>query len=176
MNFRHVISLVVLTAAMLTTAVWLARAPVDKSHSAKVAALFGGAEAIDTLLYAEKVEAYRIGPYHDARPKALADYPILAGPVPVPKREASDVAAALASPRSYVWDTAKGCAPSFGVRLSFIWRTERIDVLLCFKCNILLVYYNSREMGYEDFDPIRPILVQAARASFPDDPVIRSLK
>ncbi|HEX5447330.1 MAG TPA: hypothetical protein VFW87_26180, partial [Pirellulales bacterium] len=83
--------------------------------------------------------------------------------------------AALASPKSYLWETVKGCLPEYGACLTFFRTDHRVDVLVCFECNVLLVAFDGTLSGGEDFDAIRPVLVRAAKAAFPADAVLQGL-
>ena len=140
-------------------------------------AMFGGDAGLATVARPEWVEAYRIGPPRPAtRSQEVNDYPIIAGPGRIATENANELSAALTSPKSYVWETAKGCEPEYGVCLSFFRGDNRVDVLLCFECNILLVAWNGSVTGGEDFDPVRPVLVRAVKAGFPADDVIQTLE
>ncbi len=99
-----------------------------------------------------------------------------AGPINVPDDEVSKLRAVLLDESTYGWEYAKGCIPDYGVRIQFQHDSDEVDVLLCFECNILLVYHNGKAVGGEDFDDGRPQLVEIAKAVFPDDEVIQSLK
>jgi len=145
----------------------------------RVADLFDGEAGLKTVTAADEVVAYRLAPLpveRQGRRTPLDEFEVLAGPVPLPAEHAGRVARALSSPGSYGWDYAKGCVPIYGVRFSFVRGGDRVDVLLCLQCDVLLVYRNGEIAGGEDFDPIRPILVRAAKAAFPDDEVIAGLK
>jgi hypothetical protein len=152
---------------------------VEALHARDVAVMFGGSDGFDVVRHPTKVEAYRLGrlpeglAWHHAKP---TDYPVLAGPVPVPARVASDVAAVLPPPRTFLpISFVKNCSPAYGVRLAVHRGADQVDVLLCYACGMLRVARNGVFTGDKDFDGVMPALVRAAKAVFPDDPVIRGL-
>jgi hypothetical protein len=167
-------------AAFVVIAALFAAAGIAWQASKRTALerLYGGPANLAIVARPTKVEAYRLGPLpleelsHDA---AVGAHPVLAGPVELPEADAVAVAAALSSADSYAWHFGKACMPRYGVRLSFVRGPDRVDVLLCFECDILAAWRNGQWLGYEDFDDARPVLVRAVRAAFPDDAEIQSL-
>jgi hypothetical protein len=146
-----------------------------------VAKLFGGRTGLSIVSHATRIEAFRLG---DPPPEKVKqefgaspfDYPVVAGPVAVPAKLADETITALRSPSSYGFDYAKACGwPIYGARLSFERDSDRVDVYLCFKCNVLTVCRDERIVGGEDFDDIRPVLVRTVKACFPQDGVIQAL-
>jgi hypothetical protein len=75
---------------------------------------------------------------------------------------------------SYSWLEEKNCTPDYGVRLRFTKGAETVEFLLCFECDHLQVTHNS-ESVQKDCDAARAALVQAIRAVFPTDNVIKNL-
>ena len=157
----------------------ISSARTQQEHADAVVSMFGGDESLAIVAHPEKVEAYRLGLLPegvDSGKATLADHPITAGPVEVPAAVGKDLARVLTSGESYGWEYAKTCGdPIYGVALSFHREADRIDVLFCFKCNVLGVQRNGSITGGEDFDPIRPILVRSIKPLFPGDAVIQSL-
>lgn len=169
--------------AVRATIIFLALAVVAFAAEAlyrarAVSQMFGGDAALDTVAHASRVEAFRLGPlpadvqWQDA---AREDYPVTSGPVDVPAPAAAEIAAALISKDSYRWHSIKLCMPNYGVRLSFYREADRVDVFLCFECDILGIAHNGRATGGEDFDDVRPVFVRASKKLFPDDPEIQGL-
>jgi hypothetical protein len=145
--------------------------------------MFGGEGGLAIVSHPSKVEACRLGPLPvrevgglQTRTTKPADYPILSGPVTVPTKIATELSSAFTSGDAYGWDYAKGCKPTYGVRLSFYRGGDQVDVLLCLNCKILIVARDGEFVGGEDFDPIWPIVVEAVTTIFPQDPAIQSLK
>jgi hypothetical protein len=178
---KYALSIVVVAiATVLATVYWsVSTARIQQEHTDAVVSMFGGAESLAIVAHPERVEAYRLGLLPegvDSGKATLADHPITAGPVEVPLAVAADFGRVLTSGESYGWGYAKGCgAPIYGVAVSFYRPAGRIDVLFCFKCNVLMVEHNGSITGGEDFDPIRPILVRSVKSLFPGDAVIQSL-
>ena len=139
------------------------------------AKLFGTGEAQDVIARPTKVRAYRLADNSFYQP-AVADYKTTAGPIDVDDAVARETSQLLVDVDSYLWDTAKGCEPIFGVRLEFTQGDKTADVFLCFECDILSVYYQGKPVGGEDFDRIQPQLVGIVKQIFPDDETIQSLK
>lgn len=167
--------LVAAAAAASLAAAWFVVETRFLSPQRRLAALFGGLGGLATVSKPDGVEAFRIGPPSEFD-HSLDDHPIIAGPVVVPRDIAGRISDVLASPDSYFWDAAKACEPTPGVRLSFRRADDRVDVLLCFECNILTVYRGGILTGGEDFDDVRPVLVRAAKVLFPEDEVIQTLE
>jgi hypothetical protein len=173
-------SLGILFIAVTLACVWLG----VKTHLKRMEArrrltiVFGSMEAATVVARPEKVTAYRVGtnpPWRSDTTPGIDDFPLTTGPVGVPAEFASNISAALVDPDSYGWNYAKPCIPQYGVRLVFDRGGDRVDVLLCFECDILAVAYNGTFTGGEDFDPVRPVFVRAVKAVFTNDRVIQGL-
>lgn len=140
--------------------------------------IFGGSTGVAVLRGADRVEVFRIGKLPDEfywQDAVVADYPVLDGPIAVPASDAKQLASILGDPESYIWNSAKGCATRPGVRLDFIRGDDRLQILLCFECDILENFLNAKKVGGEDFDNVRSHLVRIVRPLLPNDPVIQSL-
>ncbi|HEX3601370.1 MAG TPA: hypothetical protein VHU84_14560 [Lacipirellulaceae bacterium] len=152
------------------------------SPDSRVNRLFGGSvlvgpSGVDVVRKPIHVEAYRLGPVpedKDGQILKLSEYPDISSGVPVMPDAAKRLADILLDPASYSWQRRKACIPRYGVRLHFQLEKESVDVLLCFECNLLAVYYRGVVSG-ADFDPARPALVREIRQLFPDDPAIKGL-
>lgn len=131
--------------------------------------LYGGLKGFVVLHTPERVEAFRLSHTTGEEPT------VTAGPVKVDQKVVKQLVSALSARQSYGWEYGKGCIPVWGVRLSFYRHNDRIDILLCFDCDILRVSLNGKPIEHEDFDPIRPQLVRAMKAIFPNDPVVQNL-
>lgn len=173
-----ILSCLLATAAVAGTTSYVAYARVEAAED-RVAKMFGGRDGLKALTAPDKVEAYRLRPLPQemqGRRTPLTKFPILSGPVAVPKESTDKIARTLLSDESYEWESAKGCLPYYGVRLSFTRSDDQVDVLLCFQCDVLLVYRNGKITGGEDFDAIRHVLVRTVKPLFPDDKVVQGLK
>jgi hypothetical protein len=172
--------LVIAALALLLIAAGLAAVCVDwDDRSEQLAAMFGGEDALETVRHPLRVEAYRLGrpPAEiDNREADPSDYPVVAGPVQLPKSLAEESSRALLSQGTYGWIGVKGCGPPvYGAQMTFLRGPDRIDVFFCFSCNFLLVRRNGRITGGEDFDDSRAVFVRAVKAAFPTDEVIQGL-
>jgi hypothetical protein len=177
MKRRIVLASVVCVIVVVTiaTAFWLR----SKDTKNPVETMLGGIQVVETLREPDRVEAYRLKPvdfYGELQQSTVADFSIESGPIDVPREIRTRVSTALLADDSYGWDYAKPCVPRYGVRLTFIRGTERVDILFCFECDTLAVFHNDSVSGGEDFDPARPIFVKAVKVLFPQDKVIQKLK
>ena len=171
MKRRLVLAAIATTLGLL---VWVMTRGADRP----VDPLFGGPDGLAIVTGAERIEAFRIAPAPGQPPGGFlseTDYQSTAGPVVLDARMAQEVTAALGSSRSYSWDSMKKCTPRYGVRLAFIQGEQRMEVYLCFECDMLETAKDGTPVDGEDFDAIRPVLVRAAKSAFPSDPVIQGL-
>jgi len=101
--------------------------------------------------------------------------------LPASAAQAKRLKAILANPKSYSFDIAKGCGPTYGVRFLFSPEkaaddTPPIALNLCFECNILTLTRANNTLGDEDFDNARAGLVALCKELFPRDEEIQSLE
>ena len=141
-----------------------------------VVELYGGAASFAILNKPHSVVAYRLAPIPlESNAQTLDDFPSSKGPITVHDEIAVKLSVALSDPRSYGWDFVKACIPTYGVRLTFEADGGAVDILLCFECDILAIFIDGTAIGGEDFDDIRPALVQAVKQIFPDDVELQAL-
>ncbi len=165
-----VVTLIVVTVVAVVAWQWSA------ARSQRVSNLYGGPSAVDTIQNATSVQAYRL-PSPSLHVEKLADYTMSAGPIEIPPATVSKLRAVLMDDSVYLWDVAKACGePDYGVRFQFQKGEDKVDVLICFKCNMLGVYHNGDAVEYEDCDNGRSQLIEIAQELFPGDAVIQSLK
>jgi hypothetical protein len=179
-NYALPIVVAVIAAVLATVYLVISTIRDRQEHTNAVVSMFGGEDSLAILVHPTRVEAYRLGLLPegvDSSNATLADHPIIDGSVDVPAAVGAGLARVLTSGESYGWEYAKGCGtPIYGVAVSFYRPPHRIDVLFCFKCNVLMVVRNGSITGGEDFDPIRPILVRSIKPLFPGDAVVQSLR
>lgn len=144
---------------------------------AKIQQIFGGSQGISALNHAEQMQAFRVEapPERNNSSNALEDFPIIKGPVAISQSDAQELLATLQDRNSYLWDLTKGCIIIPGVRFDFIHGNDRLSVLVCFQCDMVVNYLNGKIVGGGNTEKVRPILVRIARSLFPDDPKIQSL-
>jgi hypothetical protein len=150
----------------------MARAPATPAPTPELLKLYGGRNGFAVIQKPDRIEAFRV-----SDPKRSNEPIVTEGPVAVTATVAQELVSVLSSHQAYGWDYAKGCVPEWGVRLAFYRGTDRVDILLCFQCDLLMVSLNGTETtrDVEDFDPIRPNLVRAIKQIFPNDPALQSL-
>jgi hypothetical protein len=135
-----------------------------------------------TFTAATDVTAERLHYRHDSpqNPWRLDSYEHEASVVVSPP-DAQQIQRLLLQPSSYVWASAKLCAPNCGLVFTFRRAEAPVRVALCFDCNTLGIY-DSPEAGAqeinleEDFDPIRAPLAAVAKRVFPSDPEIQRIQ
>jgi hypothetical protein len=139
--------------------------------------IFGGSSGMAALNHADRMEAYRVEPPADRNTSsnALEDFPIIKGPIAISQSDSQELLATLQDRNSYLWDLKKGCTIIPGVRFDFVRGNDRLSVLVCFQCDMVVNYLNGKIVGGGNTDKVRPTLVRIARSLFPDDPTIQSL-
>jgi hypothetical protein len=137
--------------------------------------IFGNQQAIETVRNAASANAYRLASPSEHR-DSLSDFEIVSGPVPVSDSGSKALRKVLLNPATYGWGFTKSCLPDYGVRLEFQHDSDKVDVLLCFDCDVLAVYHNGKAVGGEDFDTGRSAILSIVKELFPDDGAIQSLK
>lgn len=141
--------------------------------------VLGGEVVSVALRNPDRCQAWLLGPLPDTtdwQRATLADYPLRSPPTIVGVSDAKRIGKLLSSKETYNLESAKGCEPTYGVRLEFRNGTDALDVLLCFECSIFTVFRNSENVGGEDFDAAASELVAIIKRSFPDDAKIQALK
>jgi hypothetical protein len=175
---RYSIWTVLRTMAVLALGYILLLAYLHYQGNADLRRIFGGVNGLATLKHADRIEAYRIKTpdnginWNDA---SLLSFPTLNGPVSVSQIDAQTLVATLTDRNSYYWNARNGCIPVPAVRLDFVRGNDRLSVLLCFECDMLENFYNDKFVGGQNFDNVRPTLVQIVHKLFPDDPRIQLL-
>jgi hypothetical protein len=150
--------------------------PVQPANGQVINQVFGGKETHEIANSATTIRACRLKMKPDSASPATGEYEYEAGPfLPLTAEQSTHFLKRLQSPNSYEFDVAKACIPIYGVRLQCEAPEGAVDVDLCFSCNILAVRRDGKIVGGEDFDPIRPNLVQLCKQLFPDDAEIQNL-
>jgi hypothetical protein len=171
-SLRLLIAIVTTCAMIGGIYAYLNRPPLVK--------LFGGVSNMRIVRHPTRVEVYLLGdprevtpPDHFASP---VDYPVVAGPIVVPSKSADKFSEALLDNGAYGWEWDKACGhPVYAVKLSFHQTNDRVDVYLCFRCDVLTIVQDGEILGSEDFDDARPVLVSALKQVFPNEKVIEEL-
>ena len=145
----------------------------------RVANMFGGEQNMAILQHPDRVEILRIGSIQTAddpfRQGPPSEYPIITGPRTLSASMIGALTHDLIQPDTYVWDAVKTCLPTPGIRIDYIRGDDRLQLLICLKCDIMQVFRNDVRVGEEDFDAIHSEMVRIAKAAFPDDPIIQKV-
>ena len=87
---------------------------------------------------------------------------------------AANLSRTLTDFNSYSWMEEKACQPDYQAGVRFSKGADRVEFLLCFDCDHLLVSHNGRS-AEKDFDGGHVALLQAIQAVFPQDGVVKNL-
>lgn len=150
----------------------------NASHAADLTMIVGGEESLRIIASSEKVELFRLKPrpYEELRDGMLpSDFPTASNPIALSTSEVNVIRKALLRPSSYVWDTAKGCIPRWGVLVRFTHGNQVFEAYFCLECQIVAFARDSKWVGGEDFDPIASLIKQIVKRHFPKDDEIQSL-
>ena len=145
----------------------------------RIVQLYGGRGSVSALTDPTRVEAYRIGPIPvgvEPGVDRLGIHPIVRGPIAVPDELVAELSAALISPDTYDWALAKICEFRPGVGLRFTREVSRVDIALCFECDMLTIHRHGKRIGSQNFDDARATFVNAVKRLFPDDEDIQALE
>lgn len=145
----------------------------------RIVQLYGGKGSLQAIQQADSVTAFRIEP-DPSRPEAGAAsvgiHRVISGPEDVAPADAAALAAVFQDPDTYDWQRAKSCEFRPGVGLRFARGASRVDLALCFECDMLTIHREGRRIGVEDFDDARAPLVAIMQRTFPDDAEIQALE
>ena len=137
--------------------------------------VFEDSRVIEAISDAASVEAYRL-PSRSHHRDSLSDFKMIDGPITVPDSLSEELREIFFDAASFDVDSLKSCIPDYGVRIRFQYATGDVDVLLCFDCDILAVYYKGEDIGGESFDVARPQLLTIAKQLFPENDDIQALE
>jgi hypothetical protein len=174
---RYSIWTLLRTMAVLALGYVLLLAYLHYQGDSDIRRIFGGTQGLSVFNHADRIEAYRVETPADLDSSSIAleTFSIIKGPIAISQSDAQPLLATLQDRNSYLWDVRKGCKLIPGVRLDFIRGDDRLSVLLCFECDMLVNYLNGKVVGGGNTDKVRPTLVRVARSLFPDDAKIQSL-
>ncbi len=167
------IALVAVVALTLTTTACRGDRP-----DWRIVQLYGGGGSLQAISSPDSVSAFRIEP--DATPVRAGEervglHLVTSDKHAVSSADAIALATILQDPDTYDWHRAKGCEFRPGVGLRFTRGASRVDIALCFECDMLTIHRHGKRIGVEDFDDARADLVAIAKRTFPDDEQIQAL-
>jgi hypothetical protein len=129
---------------------------------------------------ATRVEVFRVSP-NESKPRGIpliGGFPITA----VGKERGQEFASRLSSILlgRGVTQNEKKCGLEPGVAFRLWKGDEALEVLVCFKCNVLWPHVVAEPTDkpwfeWQDFDPVRPALVGLAKEAFPEDAEVQGL-
>lgn len=166
------------TMALLAIAYVALLAFLHLQSDSKLIGIFGGSKGFAILNHPDRIEAYRVGKLPDNikwQEAGLADFPTTFGPVAVSSLNLKTLIHAFSTSESYDWEANKACIFIPGVRFDSIRGSDRLSLLVCFKCDYVEIFLNARLVGGGNTDKMRPTLVRLAKSLFPDDATIQSL-
>jgi hypothetical protein len=168
-----------------------ARPRKERDVGESVVKRFGGPEGVAIVENPTKTTAYRLGKLPKVKfdfeddddsdeikyaPTPTTDeYPITAGPVPVPEDLSAELVDVLLDSDTYDKSQGNFCDFEPGVRLTFVGDDGHVDVLVCFKCDALEVHRDGKHVGGGYCKFARPALMRVAKKLFPDDEAIQGL-
>jgi hypothetical protein len=166
-----------LVVAAFALVLWLTRTRTIQPTGDITTGIFGSAEVRSVFATAETVTVQRLHWRHPpANPHNLGSYDHGA-PTPVPATTVRQLRALFQQTDSFDWNSAKACAPDYGVLFTFHSPQREVQLALCFQCAIFGTYdAGSRVNAEEDFDPMAEKLIQLIKPLFPNDSDIQNLK
>ena len=159
---------------MLVVAIAIGCEQTNHRSTGDVAILFGPSQVLDAINSSTNVTAYRL-PENSYNRAKLDEYKMLSGPISLSSDTQARVRSILLDPAMY-GGPSTACVPDYGVRFQFRHNGKDVDVLLCFKCDILGVYEDGDARRIEYFTPGRTQFVTLVKELFPDDADIALLQ
>jgi len=153
----------------VTNAAALLGTPPPPQHF--VEEFLGGKAAYNCVAQPDKVTAWLISAQTEEPDSKTNRSPA----VPVNALAANQLSKTLTDFNSYSWLEENNCTPDYGVGLRFAKGAETVEFHLCFECDALQVTHNGQS-AEKDCAAARATLIQAIRAVFPTDAVIKSLR
>jgi hypothetical protein len=141
----------------------------------RIAAALGGQEVIDILRHPDKVEGVLLESSGKVVLRNPADYRPRSDAVTMSPNVAANLVQVMTTEHRQ-YSGAKGCMPTYGVRLRFAKGDRQSDIYLCFECAILQVVLDGETVGGMGFDLIWSEIISDVRRIFPDDEGLRELE
>ena len=173
------------TSLLIACALPLALGACSRSGDSSadvVQKVFGSRQVLDRFLASREVRVQRLYWRDEHLNSGLLTSYDHGQEILVPSAESQQIQQLLQQPSSYDWGPyAKSCIVDYGMMFTFRSGPRMVRVALCFNCNWLGIFDGPDESvsninSEMDFDPIRPQLVAIAKALYPGDPQIQSLK
>ena len=104
----------------------------------------------------------------------IASRAVSHGPVGVPVSVGQNLVDLVIEATSFS-KSGKKCKPRPGVGVRRTTAHGRVEVLLCFECDMISRHKDGKFIDSGEFDEIRPQLARAVKVLFPDDEVIQGI-
>ncbi len=154
-----------------------------KKPEESILKLFGGKENFEIVQKYEKVTAHRVTPVLKKGDKET----ILSSAVL--SNTQADKLVELLNDKNNVYDSSKLCSPIAGVLLTFEKGDKKMNLRICFECQMIVFgdepqpkekkdddFSDDERAPRADVDPIHLHLVKLAKELFPKDEVMQKLK
>lgn len=159
---------------------WQRDEAFEHKYRPRMAEKFGGAENLDFILKATRMEAFRIEKLTEDQlhgNPALGNYTMKGSPTPVPSEIQMRILQILLSPASYEWnpELSKACLFDPGLRLKLTAGSDTRDILFCFHCEDFAVFKDGIPVALNDFGRAQHQLAEIFKALYPQDVEIQKL-
>jgi hypothetical protein len=146
----------------------------------KKVADFLGADVVDILKTATKVEVFRIQYEAKEGDNAIGGYKVIGAGKDQDKDFVAAIRTLAFDEKTYKFESAKLCEFDPGVAFKIISGEKSCVLLLCFTCKELEFQFAPKDgkavHAHEDFDSKQPEFLKLAKASLPNDKDIQALK
>ncbi|MGC4074176.1 MAG: hypothetical protein QM760_17015 [Nibricoccus sp.] len=89
--------------------------------------------------------------------------------------EAALLSSKLSDEKTYKWNSAKACMPTYNARVRFHHGSHVINADFCFGCDIVIFRKDGEPLNGEDFDNASSEIFEVIRTHFPKDSVVSSI-
>jgi hypothetical protein len=160
---------------LMTSALFVSAAEVPD----KKVADFLGADVVDILKTATKVEVFRIQGVAKGNDESIGGYRVIGAGKDQDKDFVAAIRALAFDEKTYSFESAKLCIFDPGVAFKLVSGEKSCVLLLCFHCSELefkLSPKGDKATPHEDFDNKYAEFLKLAKASLPNDKDIQALK
>jgi len=166
MKKNIIIIVIIVTVFALSLLMFPPKTPVGDIYT-----VYHSDEVLEVIKTPDTVTANRLEQWDSEsdmeQPHKFEEYKALGQPTKLNEANARQMAEILLSSYSYVWDSAKACVFNPGYRVRFSKSEQVVDVLFCFECDILNVFWNEQVIGGEDYDNVSSRLRNILDSSIP---------
>lgn len=143
----------------------------------EVLTAFGEHRAIDAFKNATSFAAYRISAHADAGEHVYVnEYDIISQTENIDDDYGHTLQNIMLNGDSYSMDSPISCSLQFSLGIRCFYDEDTVDILICFNCDAVNVYYNGEFSGGGILKSGRRQLLAIAKNLYPDDPLIQKLR